>query len=70
LTNRCWPGYEPVKGKKQNEQGSCKPKAKNKLSNSEKTFRKKRKTQIDRWAKKHPANPKKAAQHLHRPGNN
>lgn len=25
--NRCWPGYEPVKGKAPHEQGSCKPKA-------------------------------------------
>ena len=26
-SSRCWPGYEPVPGKAEHEQGSCKPKA-------------------------------------------
>ena len=64
---RCWPGYEPVKGKKKNEQGSCRPKAKKKLSTSEKGFRAKREGQLKSWKKAHPASPKKAAQHLHKP---
>ena len=65
--NRCWPGYEPVKGKKQHEQGSCRPKAGSKLSSSEKEFRGKRKKQLDHWKAEHPASPRKAAQHLHKP---
>lgn len=30
-TSRCWPGYEPVPGKSEHEEGSCrkKPKSKN-----------------------------------------
>jgi hypothetical protein len=66
--NRCWPGYEPVKGKKKNEQGSCRPKAESKLSAGEKEFRSKRKRQIADWKRDHPGSPKKAAQHLHKPG--
>ncbi len=66
--NRCWPGYEPVPGKTQHEQGSCKPKAKSKMSGGEKNFRSKRKKQLDSWKAEHPGSPKKAAQHLHAPG--
>ncbi len=40
--NGCWPGYEPVKGKKQNEKGSCRREAESKLTASEKKFRDKR----------------------------
>jgi hypothetical protein len=65
--SRCWPGYEPVKGKKQHEQGSCRPKAESKLSAGEKEFREKRKQQLAGWKKKHPGSPKKAAQHLRKP---
>ena len=65
--NRCWPGYEPVKGKGAHEQGSCRPKAESKLTSSEKQFRAKRKSQIDRWEDKHPGTPRKAAQHLSKP---
>ena len=65
---RCWPGYEPVKGKKQHEEGSCKPKAEAKLSSNEKSFRTKRDPQLDKWQKDHPGSPRKAAQHLHSPG--
>jgi len=65
--NRCWPGYEPVKGKRQHEQGSCRPKAEAKLTSSEKQFRGKRANQLAEWKKEHPKSPTKAAQHLHKP---
>ncbi len=66
--NRCWPGYEPVKGKKPHSQGSCKPKADTKLTESEKTFRAKRRKQLDKWQEEHPRTRKSAAQHLSAPG--
>jgi hypothetical protein len=66
--SRCWPGYEPVKGKKQHEQGSCRPKAESKLSSSEKEFRGKREKQLDSWKAKHPGSRRSAAQHLSKPG--
>jgi hypothetical protein len=66
--NRCWPGYEPVPGKSQHEQGSCRPKAESKMSGGEKSFRGKRKKQLETWKAEHPGSPKKAAQHLHAPG--
>jgi hypothetical protein len=47
-SNRCWPGYEPVPGKRPSEQGSCRPKAKSKLSPKEKDVRRRRKQQLDR----------------------
>ena len=65
--NRCWPGYEPVKGKKANSQGSCRPKAESKLTESEKKFRAKRKKQLDEWQKEHPKTRRLAAQHLKPP---
>ncbi len=65
--NRCWPGYEPVPGKSQHEQGSCKPKSESKLTTGEKEFRTKRKKQLDRWEEKHPGAPRKSAQHLSKP---
>lgn len=65
--NRCWPGYEPVPGKAEHSQGSCRPKPESKLTTAEKNFRKKRKAQLDRWKKAHPKSPKKSAQHLHAP---
>lgn len=67
-TSRCWPGYEPVRGKKANEQGSCKPKADAKSSPDGKEFKAKRKRQLDNWKKSHPGSPRKAAQHLSAPG--
>jgi hypothetical protein len=66
--NRCWPGYEPVQGKRKQEQGSCRPKAESKLGSGEKTFRKKRKKQLDDWQAKHPGTRRSAAQHLSKPG--
>ena len=64
---RCWPGYEPVKGKKPHSEGSCRPKAESKLSGSEKTFRAKRRRQLDEWQKDHSYTRKSAAQHLGAP---
>jgi hypothetical protein len=64
---RCWPGYEPVPGKPQHSEGSCRPKAESKLTPSEKEFRAKRDRQLDEWQKAHPGSPRKAAQHLNKP---
>jgi hypothetical protein len=66
--DRCWPGYEPVKGKKPNSQGSCRPKAESKLTSSEKKFRTKRRRQLDEWQDEHPDTRRSAAQHLSAPG--
>lgn len=66
--DRCWPGYEPVKGKSEHEQGSCKPKAESKLTASEKKFRAARRKQLDKWEADHPGTRKSASQHLHAPG--
>jgi hypothetical protein len=62
--DRCWPGYEPVKGKKPNSQGSCRPKAESKLTSAEKSFRGKRRKELDGWQAEHPDTSKAAAQHL------
>jgi DNA-binding protein HU-beta len=66
-SNRCWPSYEPVPGKEEHEQGSCRPKAESKLSADEKKFRASRKKQLDNWKRKHPGKSAKAAQHLSAP---
>lgn len=65
--NRCWPGYEPVKGKQPHSEGSCRPKAESKLTDSESKFRQQRKKQLDSWQAEHPGTKKSAAQHLHAP---
>ena len=65
--NRCWPGYEPVPGKKPHAQGSCRPKAESKSTTSEKEFKSKRRQQLDKWEKKHPQSRPQAAQHLGAP---
>lgn len=44
--SRCWPGYEPVPGKPENEQGSCRPKAESKLKPNEERVRAARKRQL------------------------
>ena len=67
MADRCWPGYEPVKGKPKNSQGSCRKKAASKSTTSEKKFQAKRAKQLSEWKKEHPASPKKAAQHLRKP---
>ena len=64
---RCWPGYEPVPGKAENEQGSCRKKAASKSTDSEKKFQGKREQQLEQWKKEHPKSPRKAAQHLSKP---
>jgi hypothetical protein len=66
-TSRCWPGYTPVPGKKRNEQGSCRPKAKSKLRATEQSFRKKRERQLDEWEEQHPGKRRSAGQHLRKP---
>jgi hypothetical protein len=66
--NRCWPGYEAVEGKKEHEQGSCRPKAESKLSSGEKGFRKERRKQLYDWQAKHPHTRRSASQHLGKPG--
>ena len=65
--NRCWPGYEPVPGKPEHSQGSCKPKAESKTTPSEKDFRAKRRKQLDHWQEEHPNTRRSAAQHLESP---
>lgn len=65
--NRCWPGYEPVQGKKPHSEGSCRPKAEAKLTDSESKFRQQRKKQLDSWQAEHPGTKKSAAQHLRAP---
>jgi hypothetical protein len=65
--NRCWPGYEPVEGKRPNSQGSCRPKTESKLTDSEKEFRAQRKRQLKKWQADHPGTHE-PAQHLHAPG--
>ena len=65
--NRCWPGYEPVPGKKPNSQGSCKPKAESKSTPSEKAFKAKRRKQLDQYQQEHPGRRKSSAQHLAAP---
>jgi hypothetical protein len=66
--SRCWPGYEPVPGKPEHSQGSCRKKAASKSTASEKSFQQQREKQLDQWKKKRPKSPRKAAQHLHAPG--
>lgn len=67
-SDRCWPGYEPVPGKEEHEQGSCRKKAASKSTASEKKAQSKRKKQLDTWQKSHPGSSRSAAQHLGAPG--
>jgi len=66
--NRCWPGYEPVPGKPEHSQGSCKKKAASKSTPTEKKAQSARAKQLDEWQKERPGSRKSAAQHLHKPG--
>lgn len=66
--NRCWPGYEPVPGKKQHSQGSCRPKPESKSTLVQEKFKAKRRKQLDQWQAEHPGSRTSAAQHLHAPG--
>ena len=63
--SRCWPGYEPVPGKSQHEEGSCRKKAASKSTASDKKAQTKRKSEVDSWQKSHPGSPRSAAQHSH-----
>ena len=65
--DRCWPGYEPVPGKPEHSEGSCRKKAESKTKPTEKAFVAKRKKQLDAWQKEHPNSPRQAAQHLAAP---
>ena len=65
--NRCWPGYEPVPGKEEHEQGSCRKKSAGKSTPSEKAFQAKRKRQLDQWQEEHKGTRRSAAQHLGAP---
>ncbi len=65
--NRCWPGYEPVPGKEEHSEGSCRPKAESKTTPSAKEIRAKRKQQLDKWQREHPNTKRSAAQHLSKP---
>jgi aconitate hydratase len=64
---RCWPGYEPVPGKPEHSQGSCRPKAESKLKPAEQKFRAKRRKQLDKWEAEHTDSRPQAAQHLSGP---
>jgi len=64
-TNRCWPGYEPVPGKTQHEEGSCRKKAASKSTASDKKAQAKRQKELDHWQEEHPKTRRSAAQHLH-----
>jgi hypothetical protein len=66
-SDRCWPGYEPVPGKPEHSQGSCRPEAESNLTPKGKKVRAARKSQLDKWQKEHPESPRKAAQHLPKP---
>ena len=66
-TDRCWPGYEPVPGKQQHEQGSCRKKAASKSSPADKKLQAKRTHQLDEWQKKNPGKRRSSAQHLKKP---
>ncbi len=61
-TNRCWPGYVPVPGKEEHEQGSCRPKPESQLKPDEKMVRAERRKELDQWQKEHPKAKRSAAQ--------
>ena len=61
-TNRCWPGYVPVPGKEEHEQGSCRPKPESQLTAKEKKVRAERRKELDQWQKEHPNSRRSAAQ--------
>jgi hypothetical protein len=44
--SRCWPGYEPVPGKAEHEQGSCRPMAKSKNNGKTPDRERSRKEQV------------------------
>ena len=64
---RCRPGYDPVHGRPQHSQGSCRKKAESRLTPAETAFLSRRQRQLDNWQKKHPGAARSAAQHLSKP---
>ena len=66
--SRCWPGYEPVPGKPEHSQGSCRKKPASRATASDKKAQNARDKQLTAWQKEHPGTSKSAAQHLHAPG--
>ncbi len=59
--NRCWPGYEPVPGKPEHSQGSCKKKPESRSSASDKKAQGARAKQLTGWKKEHLGSSKSAA---------
>jgi hypothetical protein len=51
-TSRCWPGYEPVPGKSEHEEGSCRKKPKSRNGGKEVNREAARKAQIKRGGKR------------------
>ncbi len=51
-TSRCWPGYEPVPGKSEHEEGSCRKKPASRNSGSPVSRETARKKQISRGGKR------------------
>lgn len=51
-TSRCWPGYEPVPGKSENEEGSCRKKPACKNGGKQVSRETARKKQIARGGKR------------------
>jgi hypothetical protein len=51
-SSRCWPGYEPVPGKSEHEEGSCRKKPASKNGGKEVSRETARKKQISRGGKR------------------
>ncbi len=51
-SSRCWPGYEPVPGKSEHEEGSCRKKPASKNGGQEVSREKARKKQISLGGKR------------------
>ena len=59
-TSRCWPGYEPVPGKKEHEEGSCRKKPASRNGGKAVDREAARKAQIKRGGKRAVQAKKKA----------
>jgi hypothetical protein len=51
-SSRCWPGYEPVPGKKEHEEGSCRKKPASRNGGKKVSWETARKKQIARGGKR------------------
>ncbi len=51
--NRCWPGYEPVPGKKPHSEESCRPKPDSRSTPAQKKVKAKRRKELDRKEAEH-----------------